>query len=139
MGKRNTGRKLAMQALYQAELRQRPISDILGDFLEESPFQADTKEVAIQLAQETSARQASLDELISRYSKDWDISRINIIDKNLLRLGFYEIQYTDTPYSIVINEILEIAKRYSTDDSHKFINGILGQFITESNLEKPEN
>jgi len=66
------------------------------------------------------------------------LDRINPIDKALLRLALYEIIYDETPHQVVVNEILEICKRYSTDDSPKFINGILGEYIKTQGSTKGE-
>lgn len=131
MGKRNTGRKLAMQALYQAEVRHTQIEKIISDYLEKSAFSEEAKTWSILLARETWNKKKDLDDIIEKYAIGWDLDRINLIDKSLLRIGLYEIQFTNTPPTVIINEILEIAKRYSTEDSTKFINGILGNFIQE--------
>ena len=124
MGKRNTGRKLAMQALYQAETRQVEVSTILESFLSESSQVEDTQNWARNLVTQSSQFQRDADELISKYAIDWDISRINLVDKSILRVAFYELLNTDTPVNIVINEAIEIAREFSTDESPKFINGI---------------
>ena len=129
MGKRSTGRKLAMQALYQAELRQQDITDILADSLEPSHYLPETKTWAISLATQTWAAREILDPIISRLAIGWEFDRINPIDKSLLRMAFYEMIYMKTDPGIVLNEVIEIAKKYSTDDSPKFLNGILGKYV----------
>lgn len=130
MGKRRTGRKLAMQALYQAEIRQTDdMDELLDEFIRQSEFAEETKEWAIELASKAWYYRPTLDELIAKYSIDWEFDRINAIDKSLLRMGLYELRYMDTDSAVVINEILEIAKRYSTDESPRFINGILGNYV----------
>lgn len=129
MGKRNTGRKLAMKALYQAELQKVTIEEINKDYLIKSRYLEDTKNWAINLSQGTWSKLTELDQLISTYAVGWSLKRINPIDKSILRIAFYELLETDTPVQIVINEALEIAKKYSTDDSPKFINGILGKYV----------
>ena len=63
------------------------------------------------------------------------MDRLNQIDKALLRLGISEINYTDTPYQVVLNEMIELSKVYSTEESSKFINGILGKFVKETCLQ----
>lgn len=129
MSKRTTGRKLAMQALYQADVKKEDIEKVLTDFLDGSRFIKETIEWASYLAKETYAKRDELDKIIKQYSIDWDINRINPIDKNLLRLGLFEMKFTKTVPSIVLNEIIEISKKYSTDESPKFINGILGKYV----------
>ena len=136
MGKRNTGRKLAMQILYQTDIRDvGVIENVLQQFLHNEPlFSQETKDWASFLARSVWEKREELDLIIADYSIGWDLNRINLIDKHLLRIGLYELIYTDTVPNIVLNEVIEIAKRYSTDDSPKFINGILGKYIKEKCL-----
>lgn len=129
MGKRNTGRKLAMQAVYQAEIRQKDITDILNLFMENTSFGEETKEWTSHLALPTWQRRNEIDQIIIKYSVDWSIERIQAVDRSILRIAIFELLYTDTPVNVVLDEAIEIAKRYSTDDSPKFINGILGHFV----------
>ena len=131
MGKRSTGRKLAMQALYQSELRQQSMDFILADTLEVSGYLPETRDWAIQLAKETWAYRCELDAVIVHYAIGWDLDRMNPIDKSLLRMALYEMRYLKTDPGIVLNEVIEIAKKYSTDDSPKFLNGILGKYVEE--------
>ncbi|MBT5855926.1 transcription antitermination factor NusB [bacterium] len=130
MGVRATGRKLAMQALYQAAMRKETAPELV-EFINEGLFQNDTKAWALELINGASKHLDEVDKVIKSYSKDWSFDRINPIDKSILRLGLYELIHTDTPHSVIINEALEMAKRYSTDDSPKYINGILGQYVDD--------
>jgi len=131
MGKRKTGRKLAMQALYQATIQKVDVAEIIDEFIDPKKYSDETREWATELATKTWGVLTEVDGLIEKYAIDWDLSRITPIDRNLLRMGLYELKYTDTVPSIIINEIIEISKRYSTDQSAKFINGILGNFVKE--------
>ncbi len=131
MSKRHTGRKLAMQVLYQADVQQQPVSAILDEFVQPSAYVPETKDWATELATGTASHQADIDVLISHYAVGWVLDRINPIDRNILRLAFYELIYMKTHPNIVINEALEIAKKYATEDSSKFINGILGNYVKE--------
>ena len=72
------------------------------------------------------------DKLIEKYSIDWTIDRISLVDLSILRLAFYELIKTDTPYTIILNEAVELSKEFSEDDSPKFINGILGNYVKEN-------
>ncbi|MCP4049587.1 MAG: transcription antitermination factor NusB [bacterium] len=136
MGKRNTGRKLAMQALYQSLVRKESIESIIQNFLSESNYMEDTRNWAIALARDVNNNKDELDALISKYSIDWDINRINPIDLSILKIAFFELLYTDTQSSVVINEAIEIARKYSTDEAPKFVNGILGNYLV--NLKKEQ-
>ena len=129
MGKRRTGRKLAMQILYQSEVQELPASELAEAYLDSNPFHPETRQWAIELAENAWEKRESADALIKKLSIDWDFSRISPIDKSLLRLAFYELCFTQTPLNIVLDEAIELAKKYSTDDSPKFINGILGKYV----------
>ena len=129
MGRRHTGRKLAMQSLYQADLRDVDIDVILEEFIDQSIYFPETKEWTRSLAMSVWEKKDELDGLIQKYAIDWDITRINPIDKNILRLAFYELRYSDLHKNMVINEAIEIAKKYSDDDAPRFINGILGAYV----------
>ncbi|MFC1616922.1 transcription antitermination factor NusB [Candidatus Margulisiibacteriota bacterium] len=135
MGKRNTGRKLAMQILYQTDIQTKTIEEVIKNFFATFNYEEKTKEWAIFLAQNAWQKRKSADEIIKKYSIGWDLKRINKIDKNLLRLALYELQYCETPVNVVLNEVIDIAKKYSTEDSPKFINGILGKFVEKECLQ----
>ena len=135
MGVRSTGRKLAMQIMYQTDLRKTSIDTILESFFQDTPYQEETKLWAITLAKETENHRTESDELIQKYAIEWDLDRINPIDLNILRIAFYELRHTDTPINIVLNEAIEISKKYSNEDSSKFINGILGNYVKECSQE----
>ena len=72
---------------------------------------------------------SSIDELANKYLKDWSIDRLGKTDQAILRIGIYEILYTDTPDIVCINEAVELAKTFGTEDSSRFINGILGSLV----------
>lgn len=131
MSKRHTGRKLAMQALYQADIQNEAIDAVFETFIDPFPYIEETKSWAKELASGSHKNQKEIDTLISKYAIDWEIGRINPIDRNILRMAFFELIYLKTAPSIVVNEALEIAKKYATDDSSKFINGILGNYIKD--------
>jgi len=129
MGKRSTGRKLAMQALYQADIQQVDIENIIDNFVNESDSIDETKEWTTFLIEGVWKNKEAIDEKISEYAIDWDIDRLLIIDKSILRIAFFELCFTGIDKNIAINEALEIAKEYSEEDSSKFINGILGKYV----------
>lgn len=119
-----------MQALYQAEIRKEDMAIIVADFLKTEPdYPEYTREWASLLATETWKQREAFDVIVQRYSIGWDLDRINLVDRSLLRLALYEIIHTQTPHSVIINEIIELSKQFSTDESPKFINGILGSFV----------
>lgn len=129
MGVRSTGRKLAMQIVYQADIRHCSVDDILIEFFKNGKYSNETMTWAITLSKASWAYKSEADILIKKYSVDWDISRINPIDKSILRIAFYELSSKESPIKVILNEAIEISKKYSTDDSPKFINGILGAYV----------
>jgi N utilization substance protein B len=126
MGTRRKSRELALQALFQGELAGQ---NGLLDFEEFcAHFQVNKKAIpyAKKLLDGVQEKADMLNQLISKYAENWRLERMSLIDRNILRLAVYEVHYQDdVPVSVAINEAVEIAKRYSTDDSGPFINGIL--------------
>jgi len=126
MGTRRNSRELALQALYQGELAG---ETGLLDFEEFcAHFQVNKKAMpyAKKLLQGVQGKREEINQRISRYAENWRLERMSVIDRNILRLAVFELHYQDdVPTSVAINEAVEIAKRYSTDDSGSFINGVL--------------
>ena len=119
-----------MQALYQSELSGSSAIDSFQVFC--SNFETSKKAIpyAGELVRGVSARLSHINGLIEKYSSNWRLSRMSVIDRNILRLAVYEMCLDcHVPASVVINEALEIARRYSTDDSIPFINGILDRLM----------
>ena len=132
MGIRRKSRELALQALYQGELAGQ--NDLL-DFEEFCVhFQVNKKSIpyAKKLLDGIQGKSDAINQLISKFAENWRLERMSAIDRNILRLAVYELYYQDDiPTSVAINEAVEIAKRYSTDDSGPFINGILDSMAKE--------
>jgi len=131
MSKRANSRKLAMRMLYQMSIRTTNLAVVFED-IETHTYAEDTVHWAYHLAKVTLDHLTDIDTIITNYSIDWDMDRLNHVDKALLRLGIGEINYTDTPYQVVLNEMIELSKTYSTEESAKFINGILGKYVKET-------
>lgn len=135
MGTRRKSRELALQALYQGELAGRAG---LVDFTEFcAHFQANKKTIpyARKLLEGVQEKGEAINTLISRYAENWRLERMSVVDRNILRLAVFELYYQeDVPASVAINEAVEIAKRYSTDDSGPFINGILDAMVKDETL-----
>ena len=131
MSKRANSRKLAMRMLYQMGIRTTNLAIIFED-MEKDKYGEETINWAYHLAKVTQDHLDDIDQIIENYSIDWDMDRLNQVDKALLRLGIGEINYTDTPYQVVLNEMIELSKTYSTEESAKFINGILGKYVNET-------
>lgn len=135
MGKRRSGRELAFRLLFQCDVGGAPIDEVFAVAREESEATEDVWQFADELARGAWDSRNELDEIITKYAAGWTLDRMANADRNLLRIALYEILHRDDiPQSVSINEAVELAKRYSTAESAKFINGILGSFMRE----KPE-
>ena len=98
--------------------------------------QNEVKSYAIQIAQAYQQHNKEIDDMIKKYSTGWDFDRLVKMDKDILRIAIVELLYIkDTPMKVVVDEALELAKKYSTDDSAAFINGILAKVIVENGLK----
>jgi transcription antitermination protein NusB len=130
MGKRSTARRLAMQAIFQSELSNTDIKEALENLFADEDVTADGKKFASHLACAVIQNKIKIDEKIVELSKNWTINRIAALDKSILRLAIYELIYEKgTPKAVVINEAIELAKRYGDENSAKFVNGILGSAV----------
>ncbi len=126
MRKRTQARELALQMLYRRELNPEPTEAILGAFWEENPCQPEVREYAERVVQGTLRHLEAIDALISKYAEHWELHRMAVIDRNILRFSTFELLYLEEiPPKVVINEAVNIAKKYSQEDSGKFVNGIL--------------
>lgn len=127
VGTRRESRERALALLYEAEQRAiSPMAAVL-DGLPVAP-----EAFAAELVVGVSDHQSGIDRAIDARSVGWPLERMPAIDRALLRLGIYELTETDVPTGAAISEAVELAKRYSTDDSHKFINGILAAVAAEA-------
>lgn len=133
MGKRATGRRLAMQALFTADTARESLERALDNLFAEENLLEETRAFARHLATAASSRLAEIDELIKEYSRDWPVARLGAVDRAILRLAIYELRFEkDTPPAVAINEAIELAKRYAGAESAKFINGILGAIVKQA-------
>ena len=135
MGTRRKSRELALQVLYQQEMAG---PDNILDFDEFcTHFQVYKKSIpyARDLLAGIRDKGEIIDQRIRKYAQNWRLERMSVIDRNILRIAVYEVYYhDDVPISVAINEAVEIAKSFSTDDSGSFINGILDAMAREETL-----
>ena len=129
MGKRTTSRRLAMQALYQAEIANSTVEESLKNLFESEKFIAETIDFSEKLAKQAWTDRAESDKVITALSVDWPLERIGKVDRSTLRLAISELKSGETPQSVVVNEAVELAKKYSSEEAAKFINGILGSHL----------
>jgi len=137
MGARRKGRELAVQALYQLDLTGETSAAALRLFLERADASARAKEFAATLIEGVQAEQIRLDELIAAASHNWRFERLSRVDLNVLRLAAYELSHTPkVPTSVVIDEAIEIARRFGTQNSADFVNGILDQIAGQLGVKE---
>jgi len=138
MGKRREGREITVQFLYQVDLQPEDIPVQLANFwTARSPdgpmTPANTRAFAEELISGVLQNRAEIDAKISGLAQNYQLSRIATVDRNVLRLGIYEILLRrEVPPVVVINECLEIAKKFGTEDSSRFVNGILDRVYAEA-------
>lgn len=118
-----------MQLLYQYHIGIDNMANQSKLYLESSQAETQTQAMALELATGAWGSCEQSDSVIREYSLHWDIDRITMVDRAIMRLALYEINALDTPNVVVVDEAIELAKRFSTQDAAKFINGILGAYI----------
>ena len=133
MGKRRKSRELALQLLYQLDVQgEGSPGPHLDEFWTRHPVDTDVRDFAEALVRGTKLHEAKIDELISQYAEHWELERMAVVDRNILREGIFEILWAgDVPPKVAINEALEVAKKFSTQESSRFINGILDRIHKE--------
>lgn len=129
---RNKARLLAMQALFQLDKGGDGVQLVLDSGIEEETYEEKDKEYLDQLVREVIRNKEVIDNYISKYSIDWDISRLGKVERAILRLSIGEMLFVkDVPVSVSINEAVRMAKKYGADNASRFLNGILGKFVRE--------
>jgi transcription antitermination factor NusB len=130
MGVRRRGRELALQMLYQHELAGNDIDTIVRSFEELAQAPPATQEFATKLARGAVARLAEIDAKLQGQADNWRLDRMAAVDRNILRLALYELVFeSDTPPAVVIDEAIEIAKRFGSEKSGQFVNGVLDGYL----------
>jgi transcription antitermination protein NusB len=133
MGKRRKGREVALQFLYQLDLHgaHDPMPHE-GEFWQRHPVDPDTHAFAESLVRGSKAQQTKIDQLLTQYAEHWDLDRMAVVDRNILRMAVYELLWQpEVPPKAAINEAIEIAKKFGTTESSRFINGVLDRILRE--------
>ena len=126
VGTRRGARERALTLLYEADAKGLAPADVLAALpVEPDPF-------AAELVEGVGSHCGELDELIARFARGWTVQRMPVVDRVLLRMAVYELRFRpDVPTGAVISEAVELAKRFSTEDSGRFVNGVLGAIAAE--------
>src|ERR1700727_2199084 len=154
MAARHRSRLRALQVLYQWDMTKRPIDEVIrafydtldADKIAEEPMEEieDGEEAPVsgrdvfmeELARGASEKAPDIDHRISEKSAHWKLERMPVVDRNILRLGIYEMSRQDTPAAVVIDEALELARQFSGEESVAFINGVLDAVHKEMNIQQ---
>ncbi len=139
MGRR-ASREIAMKLLYQLEIQKDDREAQIRRVLEENSFSEKDRQYVLEVVDGVRQNLAHIDKAIEIHSKGWKIGRISKIDLSIMRLSIYEICFRDDiPYNVSINEAVELAKKYSSEDAGSFVNGILSKVSKVSELPEEKS
>ena len=140
MRRRTKAREVALQFLYQLDLRGECVLEDLSEFLQGSTKDRDVQEFSLRLITGTKDLRPELDETLTKVARNWDLRRMATIDRNVLRMAIFELLYCDDiPPKVSINEAIDLGKKFSTVNSGAFINGILDRVKNEFVRNKRRN
>ncbi|MFH1645504.1 MAG: transcription antitermination factor NusB [Candidatus Omnitrophota bacterium] len=139
MRQRTKSREIALKILYQADLLEDEPKNLIAEFMhylsldENESLSPAIKEFAIALVEGTLSKKEEIDGIITSFAKNWQLNRMAVIDRNIMRMASYELLYMDDiPPKVSINEAVELAKKFGDVDSGKFVNGILDKVSKKS-------
>jgi transcription antitermination factor NusB len=139
MGNRRFSRELVIQFLYLTEMNEGEITSQLESFWENNSCEKDVQSFAEDILNDIFDHKKEIDARLEKYSDNWTLSRMTVIDRNLLRMAASELMYSKTvPPKVAIDEAVEIAKKYGAEDSPNFINGILDRILKELKPDIPQ-
>ena len=125
MSSRRKARELALQLLFQTDLTRSSPEEILDVFWRVNETDSKNRKYAEFLFLKAFENQPQIDELIGRHAKHWRLERMAVVDRNVLRMAVGELLYGETPQVVVIDQAIEIARKFSSDESTQFVNGVL--------------
>ena len=126
MGNRRKSRELAMQALFYIDMSQNDPNDLLDRFCENFRPSANVLPFFLKLVRGVLEAKSDIDRILERFSDNWKLSRMSCVDRNMMRIAVYEMLFcSDIPPKVSINEAIDVGKKFGTEESGAFINGIL--------------
>ena len=133
---RRAARELAINVLYQIDVAHLPPQEALDTAIENVELDGASSDFSRALVDGVIGHMAKIDEVLKRLSVGWELQRQPAVDRNILRMAIFEILFLDyIPASVSINEAVDLAKKYSTAESGRFVNGVLGALVRELNIE----
>jgi N utilization substance protein B len=136
---RHKAREFAMQMLFQWDLSPQETTELQGKFWRSARAAESTRAFANSLFEGATAEAPALDTLISAHAENWRLERIAAIDRAILRLAIHELRVAKTPAKVVLDEAIELAKKFSSEEASAFINGVLDAVCKTSRQQKPQN
>ena len=145
--KRRTAREYAVQSLYQMEMNatdaRQAVETVIRDGRDDEGDPPEVKpedvDYVVGLVQGTLEHVRDIDRMLSRYLKGWSMDRLSRVDRQILRLAVYEMLiHDDTPPKVAVNEAIELAKHFGTEESGRFVNGVLGRMLKEADSLRTE-
>ena len=135
---RRKSRELALQTLYACEVGEySDYEKVIGEIAEGNHGDRDIIRYATLLVQNALSSLSEIDELLKSHAANWDLKRMTVIDRNILRMAVAELRFVkEVPFKVVIDEAVELAKMYGTDDSGKFVNGVIDSIRKEMSQKK---
>ena len=135
MGARRKARELALQMLFQRDMAGNDPQSIIDTFEDLQRVRANVRDFAEKIFLGTVERMDEIDQIISAQADNWRLERMAAVDRNIIRMSIYELKYVEgTPKLVIIDEAIEIAKKFGTEKSSQFINGILDGILKRYNL-----
>ncbi len=129
---RRQARAAALQALYEIDSMRHDPMQVLDNRIEEGKLPEEGAAFARALVKGIVERETELDAIIRKHAPEWPVEQLAIIDRNILRMALYELQYAeDVPVKVAINEAVELGKMFGSDNAPRFVNGVLGAFLQE--------
>ncbi len=122
MAGRRAARRTALFLLYQWDLTEQPLTSL---------YEGEVDPFALELAEAVVERAPELDRRINEVSEGWPVDRMGVLERNILRIGVHELEHDTVPVEVAINEAVELAKRYASDEASRLVNGILGRIARE--------
>lgn len=139
MRRRTLARETALQILYQLDITRDSVDDVLQQFFQQGAEDEVVRAYAERVVRGTLKHVEDIDRLVSKHTENWNISRMAVVDRNVLRLATYELIYLseEIPPKVAINEAVNLGKKFSTEESGKFVNGVLDKINhTEARIQE---
>ena len=134
---RSKGRSLALQTLFEIDLTKHHMDDVLGHLMVESDLDENHLKFAREIVFGVLDKKKQIDSLIAECATEREVGYLSSLDKSVLRMGILELlDFSDTPPKVVVNEAVELAKIYGSDNSYKFVNGVLGSVLKKLKIKE---